>query len=50
MKDDQETKKRVEMFLEKWAAEKGTKVKLLGVTGEMEGVRSESLDVYAGWV
>ena len=50
MKDDQETKKRVEVFLEKWAAEKGTKVKLLGVTGEMEGVRSESLDVYAGWV
>ncbi|KAM0506239.1 hypothetical protein ACHAP8_001273 [Fusarium lateritium] len=50
MKDDEETKQRVEVFLEKWAEENGTKVKLLGVKGEMEGVRSESLDVYAGWV
>ncbi|EWZ41759.1 ribosomal protein S5 domain 2-type protein [Fusarium oxysporum Fo47] len=48
MKDDEETKQRVEEFLDKWAKEKGTKVKLLGVKGEMEGVRSESLDVYAG--
>ncbi|KAM0197578.1 hypothetical protein ACHAPA_002770 [Fusarium lateritium] len=50
MKDDDETKQRVKVFLEKWANEKGTKVKLLGVKGEMEGVRSESLDVYAGWI
>ncbi|KAM0235280.1 hypothetical protein ACHAP5_009807 [Fusarium lateritium] len=50
MKDDDETKQSVEVFLEKWAKEKGTKVKLLGVKGEMEGVRSESLDVYAGWI
>ncbi|KAF4972664.1 hypothetical protein FSARC_813 [Fusarium sarcochroum] len=50
MKDDDETKQRVEVFLEKWAKEKGTKVKLLGVKGEMEGVRTESLDVYAGWI
>ncbi|KAF5972596.1 phosphomevalonate kinase [Fusarium bulbicola] len=50
MKDDEETKQRVEEFLDKWAEEKGTKVKLLGVKGEMEGVRSESLDVYAGWI
>ncbi|KAF5722841.1 phosphomevalonate kinase [Fusarium mundagurra] len=50
MKDDEETKQRVEGFLDKWAKEKGTKVKLLGVKGEMEGVRSESLDVYAGWI
>ncbi|KAF5022259.1 hypothetical protein F66182_5698 [Fusarium sp. NRRL 66182] len=50
MKDGTETKQRVEVFLEKWAKEKGTKVKLLGVKGEMEGVRSESLDVYAGWI
>ncbi|KAL7760211.1 hypothetical protein ACKLNR_010301 [Fusarium oxysporum f. sp. zingiberi] len=50
MKDDEETKQRVEAFLDKWAKEKGTKVKLLGVKGEMEGVRSESLDVYAGWI
>ncbi|KAF5659241.1 phosphomevalonate kinase [Fusarium heterosporum] len=50
MKDDDETKQHVEAFLEKWAKEKGTKVKLLGVKGEMEGVRSENLDVYAGWI
>ncbi|KAF5572142.1 phosphomevalonate kinase [Fusarium pseudoanthophilum] len=50
MKDDDETKQRVEEFLDRWAKEKGTKVKLLGVKGEMEGVRSESLDVYAGWI
>ncbi|KAF4496782.1 Phosphomevalonate kinase [Fusarium agapanthi] len=50
MKDDEETKQRVEEFLDKRAKEKGTKVKLLGVKGEMEGVRSESLDVYAGWI
>lgn len=50
MKDDEETKQRVGEFLDKWAKEKGTKVKLLGVKGEMEGVRSESLDVYAGWI
>ncbi|KAF5964757.1 phosphomevalonate kinase [Fusarium coicis] len=50
MKDDEETKQRVQEFLDKWAKEKGTKVKLLGVKGEMEGVRSESLDVYAGWI
>ncbi|KAF5694611.1 phosphomevalonate kinase [Fusarium denticulatum] len=50
LKDDEETKQRVEEFLDKWAKEKGTKVKLLGVKGEMEGVRSESLDVYAGWI
>lgn len=50
MKDDEETKQRVGEFLDKWAKEKGTKVKLLGVKGEMEGVRAESLDVYAGWI
>ncbi|KAM0340487.1 hypothetical protein ACHAPU_010475 [Fusarium lateritium] len=50
MKDDDETKQQVEAFLGKWAKEKGTKVKLLGVKGEMEGVRSENLDVYAGWI
>ncbi|KAI8679753.1 Phosphomevalonate kinase [Fusarium keratoplasticum] len=50
MRDDEETKQRVEEFLKRWAQDKGTKVKLLAVKGEMQGVRSESLDVYAGWV
>lgn len=50
MKDDAETKQRVEKFLKEWAQAKGTKVKLLAVKGEMEGVRQESLDVYSGWI
>lgn len=50
MKDDAETQQRVEKFLQDWAASKGTKVKLLDVKGEMEGVRPENLDVYAGWI
>ena len=50
MKDDDETKQRVEEFLAKWSREKGSKVKLLSVKGEMEGVRREGLDVYEGWL
>jgi len=50
MKDDDETKQRVEEFLAKWSQEKDSKVKLLSVKGEMEGVRRESLDVYEGWL
>lgn len=48
--DDADTKQRVEKFLQEWAQSKGTKVKLLDVKGEMQGVRPESLDVYAGWI
>lgn len=50
MRDDAETQRRVEEFLAQWSREKDAKVKLLGVKGEMEGVRRESLDVYAGWL
>ncbi|KAF9881664.1 phosphomevalonate kinase [Colletotrichum karsti] len=50
MRDDEATKKRVESFLEGWSREKGARVKLLGVYGEMEGARREELDVYAGWL
>ena len=50
MKDDDATRRRVDDFLETWSAEKSSKVKLLQVKGEMEGVRSESLDVYEGWL
>lgn len=50
MQDDPETKHHVEDFLSKWTSEKGAKVKLLGVKGEMEGVRQESLDLYHGWL
>ncbi|OAA47677.1 phosphomevalonate kinase [Metarhizium rileyi] len=50
MKDDEESKKRVEESIAKWSQEKGSKVRLLDVRGEMEGVRCESLDVYTGWI
>lgn len=50
VEDDAATLARVEAFLREWAAEKGTKVKLLGVKGEMEGVRREELRVYEGWI
>jgi phosphomevalonate kinase len=50
MKDDEETLRRLEAFFEKWSGEKSSKVRLLDVKGEMEGVRQESLDVYKGWL
>ncbi|KAL8382209.1 hypothetical protein RB595_006137 [Gaeumannomyces hyphopodioides] len=50
MRDDDETKARAEQFLDKWSSEKNVRVRLLGVKGEMEGVRMESLKVYEGWV
>ncbi|KAH7376687.1 phosphomevalonate kinase [Plectosphaerella cucumerina] len=50
MDDDEGTKKRVEAFLEDWSEKKGGKVKLLGVKGEVEGVRREELGVYDGWL
>jgi phosphomevalonate kinase len=40
----------LEEFLAKWSKEKGGQVSLLGVKGEMEGVRMESLQDYQGWV
>lgn len=49
MRDDEETEKRVERFLEDWSRKKDARVKLLGVKGEMEGVRTETLDTFAGW-
>ncbi|EFY93435.1 phosphomevalonate kinase [Metarhizium acridum CQMa 102] len=50
MKDDEETKRRVEERVAEWSREKGSKVRLLDVKGEMEGVRCENLDVYSGWI
>ncbi|KAK7218614.1 hypothetical protein V2G26_006617 [Clonostachys chloroleuca] len=50
MKDDAETKQRVEEFLVKWSQEKDAKVKLLKVKGEMEGARRENLEIYEGWI
>ncbi|KAL2761083.1 hypothetical protein ACRALDRAFT_1037974 [Sodiomyces alcalophilus JCM 7366] len=50
MRDDEETEKRVEGFLEEWSRKRDARVRLLGVKGEMEGVRAEGLDAYAGWL
>lgn len=50
MDDDAATKERVNEFLAQWSKEKSSKVKLLEVKGEMEGVRWEELDVYKGWL
>lgn len=56
VRDDEETAKRVEGFLEKWEAarkekeEAAAKVKLLGVRGELQGVRREELNIFNGWL
>ena len=50
MKGDDETKRRVEVFLQEWGAENDINVKLLGVTGESEGARLEpDMHDYLGW-
>ncbi|KAH8809225.1 ribosomal protein S5 domain 2-type protein [Xylogone sp. PMI_703] len=41
VKDDEETTKRLEAFLEKWSKENGGSVKLLETRGETQGVRLE---------
>ncbi|KAI8959195.1 Phosphomevalonate kinase [Daldinia sp. FL1419] len=50
VKDDDETEGRIREFLKGWSEEKGVKVKLLGVKGEMEGVRREGVEQYDGWL
>ncbi|QUC20200.1 uncharacterized protein UV8b_04441 [Ustilaginoidea virens] len=50
MRDDEETEKRVQARLAQWSRDTGAKVRLLDVKGEMEGVRSEDLGIYAGWL
>ncbi|PSS05341.1 ribosomal protein S5 domain 2-type protein [Coniella lustricola] len=53
VKDDEETARRIEEFLKKWEEKKqgqGPKVKLLGVRGELDGVRREELGMFDGWL
>lgn len=50
VRDDEETTKRLENFLEGWSKGKDAKVKLLSVRGELEGVRPEKLDEFEGWL
>lgn len=50
VKDDKETEARIEEFLAAWSKEKGERVSLLRVKGEMEGVKVEELETYHGWL
>ncbi|KAI9649816.1 phosphomevalonate kinase [Ciborinia camelliae] len=46
VRDDEVTMRAIEGFLERWSAERGGNVKLLGVRGEMEGARLEDGGLY----
>lgn len=50
VRDDEDTTKRLEAFLEEWSKKNDAKVKLLSVRGELEGVRSERLAEFEGWL
>ncbi|KAI2472455.1 Phosphomevalonate kinase [Annulohypoxylon bovei var. microspora] len=50
VQDDEATEGRIKSFLERWSEEKGGRVRLLDVKGEMEGVRKEELGQYRGWL
>lgn len=50
VRDDKETKARVEKFLEEWSAKIDGRVRLLRVKGEMEGVRNEDVRDYGEWI
>ncbi|KAK0621660.1 phosphomevalonate kinase [Bombardia bombarda] len=49
-RDDKETLARIQAFVDGWSKEKGGRVSLMGVKGEMEGVRQQGLDLYNGWL
>ncbi|PFH62369.1 hypothetical protein XA68_13963 [Ophiocordyceps unilateralis] len=49
-RDDDATRERLDARLSLWSEQKNTSVRLLGVRSETDGVRSEDLDVYAGWL
>lgn len=50
VRDDEETAGRVRAFLEAWGKEKGVRISLMGVKGEMEGVREEDAKGYGEWI
>ncbi|PHH73678.1 hypothetical protein CDD80_3639 [Ophiocordyceps camponoti-rufipedis] len=49
-RDDGDTRDRLEARLRLWTEERGTRVRVLSVGCEDEGVRAEDLDVYGGWL
>ncbi len=50
VRDDEATAQRLTAFLETWSKDTGARVRLLGVKGEMEGVRREDKGIYDGWL
>lgn len=50
MKDDGATEQRVKDYVKGWSKEHNENVRLLAVKGELDGVRSEGLEEYAGWL
>ncbi|KAM7201997.1 putative phosphomevalonate kinase [Rhypophila sp. PSN 637] len=51
VEDNDETMERLREFLSQWSKQEGHgRVSLMGVKGEMEGVRSEELESYSGWL
>ncbi|KFY78711.1 hypothetical protein V499_02183 [Pseudogymnoascus sp. VKM F-103] len=50
IREGDETLERVKKALEEWTAKGEGKVKLLGVKGEMEGVRVEKDFEYGSWI
>ncbi|KAK4217742.1 putative phosphomevalonate kinase [Rhypophila decipiens] len=51
VEDNDETMERLREFLSQWSKKEGHgRVSLMGVKGEMEGVRSEELESYSGWL
>lgn len=50
IKDDEATAARLEAFLSQWSKDKGGRVRLLEVKGEMEGARKEDTSIYGAWI
>ncbi|KAI0173291.1 Phosphomevalonate kinase [Hypoxylon sp. FL1284] len=50
VRDDEATEARVRDFLARWSRKHDGSVRLLDVKGEMEGVRTEGLELYDGWL
>jgi len=49
VREDEETRGRIEAFLREWSRDKGGNVKLLEAKGELEGARLEDLQLYEGF-
>jgi len=50
VKDDEATMSAITKFLKEWSVSKASNVKLLGVKGEMEGVKKEAKEMYVPWI